>query len=266
MPAAFQHLLLTRFNVRVFSDRGTDPDWLRHRLRFFERICAPAVFGQTTRTFDWLLFCDAATPGWALENLRTILGDDPRVTLDFVVGPETVERRRRAVAAMLRPETTHLITTRLDNDDGIARTFLETVQRQFAGQDLEYVNLPDGHTCFLGRIYRWRDESSPFLSLIERIDGRAAAFQTVMAQPHQRVKHAHAVRQVECGPAWLQMIHGQNVWNMVRGRQRPLAEIRHLYPEAVHAAISRSTGLWARREAWDYWMRRLAKRLQRRSA
>lgn len=266
MPAPFQHLLLTRFNVRIFSDRGTDPDWLRHRFRFFETVCVPSVLEQTTRAFRWLLFCDAETPGWALEKLRVLVGDDSRVTLAFVIGPESADQRWRAVATALRPETTHLITTRLDNDDGLSRTFLETVQHQFAGQDFEYVNLPAGHTCFLGRIYRWRDESNPFLSLIERIDGRASGAQTVMARAHQRVKHAHVVRQVECGPAWLQMIHGQNVWNMVRGRQRPLAEIRSLYPASVHAAIARSTGLWARREAWDYWMRRLAKRLHRRSA
>lgn len=264
MAESFQHLLLTRFNLRIFGCRGSDPDWLAHRFRFFERICAPSVMAQTTRDFQWLLYCDAASPAWALERLRAVVGDDDRVILAFIDGPDTPERRRAAVEAVLRPGITHLVTSRLDNDDGLARPFMETVQRQFAGQDFEFVNFPDGHTCFRGRAYAWRHLSSPFLSLVERITGPGHVIRTVMDEPHQLVAARYPVRQVECGPAWLQVIHGRKVCNMVRGRPRPVAELRARHAAEVVAAAGDAAGLWGCRETWDYWARRIMKKFRRR--
>lgn len=262
MADAFQHLLLTRFNVRIFGSRGTDPDWLAHRFRFFERICWPSVMAQTVRGFQWLLFCDSETPAWALERLRSLIGDDGRMVIAFLDGPETPEGRRAAIEAVLRPGITHLVTSRLDNDDGLARSFIEMVQRQFAGQDFEFINFPAGHTCFRGRVYALEHPSSPFLSLVERLGGDGS-FRTVFCEPHQEVVSRCPMRQVAGGPAWLQVIHGRNVCNMVRGRPRPLAELRSCYSADVLAAVGDTDGLWGRREAWDYWARRLAKKLPR---
>lgn len=266
MDRPFQHLLLTRFNVRIFGSRGSDPDWLTHRFRFFERICFPSVMAQTVRDFHWILFCDTATPDWALARLRALIGADDQVSLAFLDGPDTEEHRRVAIGAVERPGITHLVTSRLDNDDGLACRFIETVQAQFEGQDFEFINLPDGHTCFQGRVYGWRHESSPFLSLVERIGGPHGPVRTVMGAPHQEVAARYPVRQVECGPAWLQVIHGKNAWNVVRGTVRPLDDLRHRYSADVIAAVADAAGLRGVREGWAYRVRRIMKNVRRRPA
>lgn len=263
MNGRFQHVLLTRFNVRIFGSHGLDPEWLTHRFRFFERICFPSVMAQSIRGFRWILFCDRTTPDWALARLRSLIGTDDRVVTAFIDGPDTPENRHATIAPLLPPGATHLITSRLDNDDGLACRFIETVQEQFAEQDFEFINFPDGHTCFHGRVYGWRHPSSPFLSLVERIAGSGGTLRTVMSEPHQEVAARFPVRQVECGPAWLQVIHGRNAWNMVRGTARPLADLEGCYSPDVVAAVGDATGTWGRRERLGYWARRIRKKFLR---
>jgi len=262
MAASFQHLLLTRFNVQIFTGQGSDTAWLEHRFRFFERVCVPSVLSQTVLGFRWVLFCDAASPTWVLDRLRTSIGAAAAPVFVFIDGPETRENFRAALAPLLAPGHTHLITSRLDNDDALAVRFMETVQAQFTGQDFEFVNFPEGHTCFQGRVYALRHPSSPFLSLVERLD-TPETIRTVMCEPHQEVASRYPVRQVECGPAWLQIIHGRNVCNMVRGRSRPLADLRPFHSAEVVAAAGDAAGLWGREETWRYWSRRLAKKFRR---
>lgn len=263
MADSFQHVLLTRFNVRIFGSRGLDPAWLAHRFRFFERICFPSVMTQSATDFRWILFCDTTTPDWALARLRALIAADRRVEPVLIDGPDTPEVLQAAITSGLPPEATHLVTSRLDNDDGLARRFMETVQEQFAGQEYEFVNFPEGHTCFQGRVYGWRHPSSPFLSLVERLTGPDRGCRTVMCEPHQEVAARCPVRQVECGPAWLQVIHGQNAWNMVRGADRPLADLDPHHAPEVIAAVADAAGTWGRRETLAYWARRIRKKFLR---
>jgi len=263
MTASFQHVLLTRFNVRIFGSHGLDPAWLAHRFRFFERICFPSVMAQTARDFRWILFCDTTTPDWALQRLRALIGDDGRIAPVLIDGPDTPEIRHAAIAAGLPAAVTHLITSRLDNDDGLARRFMETVQEQFAGQDDEFINFPEGHTCFQGRVYAWRHPSSPFLSFVERRAAPDHVVKTVLSEPHHEVATRFRVRQVECGPAWLQVIHGRNAWNMVRGAARPPKDLEPFYSPDVVAAVTDARGTWGRRETLAYWIRRIKKKFVR---
>jgi hypothetical protein len=62
------HLLLTRFNLRIFRDRrdlgeesGYDR-WLRHRIATFERTCLPSILRQKRRPDLWLLGLDGERP------------------------------------------------------------------------------------------------------------------------------------------------------------------------------------------------------------
>src|SRR5579862_8573015 len=77
----FDHVLLTRFNVRYVEDPnapsiGVDPGWLADRFALFEQHCLPSVLGQTEQNFAWILFFDKATPqpfaarAQALADLR----------------------------------------------------------------------------------------------------------------------------------------------------------------------------------------------------
>jgi len=123
----FSHFLVTRFNVRLpFGGRvNLDPRWLDHRHALFERFCLPAVTGQSTKAFRWLLLCDARTP----EPHRSRLEGYERVSnAEIIWVDDEVQAGLRAAVAARLGHGTHVITSRLDNDDAICRDFVERVQ------------------------------------------------------------------------------------------------------------------------------------------
>lgn len=212
--ARVAHLLLTRFNVphaRYARDkRGAatcTPEWLAHRFELFERFCLPSVRGQRGADFDWLVFFDEVTP----EPFRgRILAyrDVPRLRPCFAAHFDELPERVRAEAP---PEAEYLITSRLDNDDALARDALRAVRGAFCRQPLEFVNLATGYILARGALHRARLPRNPFLSLIER---RAAEpWPTAWGVAHDRAHEIGPVRDLAERPYWLQVVHDRNLTN-----------------------------------------------------
>src|SRR4051794_4900698 len=155
MTPEFRHLLITKFNIRTSGTNEASPmrldkEWLRDRLAEFETFCAPSVEAQTTRDFSWLVLCDEESPSWFKAAMSSngdlitplFLGDVTNATL-----PALLKER----GYVDRPG---LITSRLDNDDAIARNLLETVQDLYVGQERLFVNFPLGVRAHGGYLYR----------------------------------------------------------------------------------------------------------------
>ena len=105
-----EHLLLTMFNVRrsTWGFRGLDPDWLDHRMPFFETFCAPSVGAQTNKDSRWLIYVDPATP---LDRI----GSAVPVGVDIELAPVDADQGiNDAVAQRWRGE---VLTSKVDNDD-----------------------------------------------------------------------------------------------------------------------------------------------------
>lgn len=195
------HIVMTRFNVR-FSDDSQPPneDWLRHRLEIFERYTAPSMAAQTALPDEWLLFCDEASPSWLTARLAQI------GTVRLVRGPFTSMTASEAVGA----PCASLITTRLDNDDAIARNFLEMVRR--AADQPGYLNVIHGLQLAGDRLYLRSDPSNAFIS---RVEHRTS--ETVFSTPHDVIIERGRVHQIRATPSWLQIVHDQNLSNAAHG-------------------------------------------------
>jgi hypothetical protein len=232
------HLVLTRFNVRWIVGPH-DTDWLAHRFDLFERYCLPSMRGQTEQGFRWLVFFDESTP----EPFRSRVdgyADWPAFTPCFI-GPPSSEVYDAAIAAHLGGAE-RLLTTRLDNDDALARDAVERLQAEVRPGPREFLNFPDGYVWHRGRLYAHSHPSNAFLSLSEP----AAGFRSAWADPHEEAARVAPVRQVPGGPAWLQVIHEHNVSNRVRGRRYPADRVRadfalDLGPEAADEGAA---GYW----------------------
>jgi hypothetical protein len=204
---------MTRFNVRLsFSRSGPDDNWLRSRLALFEKHTLRSVQSQTLPLDHWLIFCDDESPIWFREALSAML-DRPAWQPVWVSGLFTPDAASAAVAS--RIQRRHVITSRLDNDDVIARPFLEHVQAQFVGQAFQFVNFTHGLQYAGGRIYHRSDPSNAFASLIESVsNGRP---RTIFLDGHHRLALHGPVHQVRAEPIWLQLVHGGNVANQIAG-------------------------------------------------
>ncbi|MEY3703430.1 MAG: hypothetical protein RLZZ561_1050 [Pseudomonadota bacterium] len=214
-----RHIILTRFNVPT---KGREADiraktgWLERRFDLFERFCLPSVAGQTRRDFSWIIYFDAMTPAPFRARIARAQQCFPFTALFRDALP--LEDVRADVSAQLPNGKGRVLTTRLDNDDALARDFVARVQDAGAMHPTgTALNFPNGFSWRKGWVYAARDQSSPFASVVED----AVEFQTIWARPHAVLGEAFRLIQIEDGPAWLQVIHGDNVTNRIKGRQRP---------------------------------------------
>jgi hypothetical protein len=208
LPATFEHLVLTRFNTRLDGAEGLSSDWLEHRFRLFEEFCLPSVLGQSVRNFQWLLFCDPDTPREFRLRLESVLSDS-RFHLCFVRRfEEILEAARKFVPA----GCSHLITTTLDNDDALAKTYIERVQSEFREQEFEILNFLVGYRLNLltSKLYRSRRQTNPFVSLVEL---NTPAVKTIRGcGPHSLLgTRMPLIRDIEANALWLQVIHERNL-------------------------------------------------------
>ena len=215
------HFLLTRFNVPMVldvapkdqpGDRGITPEWLTHRFDLFERFCLSSVKAQQGAEFRWLIYFDERTPEpfreRALAAARLFPSLEPRFVRAFEL-PVVAEELR----ARMPPGCNRLITSRLDNDDAIRGDFMASVQRAAGGETSAVINFPVGFSFVEGRLYLDRQRSNPFTSLIEKPE----TARTIFAIDHRYLGDVAPVRQHHIGPAWMQVIHGRNLCNQVRG-------------------------------------------------
>jgi Putative rhamnosyl transferase len=212
----FTHLVLTRFNTAIGyapSAKRLEKDWLTARLALFEQYCLPSVAGQQDAEFRWLIFFDAASPAWFKAKISAL---QPLVTPVYVEGQASDAVLRRHVIETGLVSSRYLLTTRLDNDDAIARSHLQLVQRAFSGQAREFVTFPCGLQSFRGHLYQVNWPSNPFLSLIEAVDSKEN-ITTVFCIAHDHLHKAGLVQRVKSPPQWLQVLHTANLANELRG-------------------------------------------------
>lgn len=241
--ADLQHFLLTRFNVREEPDKTeliSDPGWLGHRFGLFEEFCLPSVAAQTVPEFTWLIFFDEATPGPFRQRIEQHAQTVPNLRPVYVV-----EHSQAVVAEVLshfvHGSASHVITSRLDNDDAVSRDYIERIQRAFSHQDCEVLNFPYGIVWHKGRAYLHHDPSNAFATLVEKRTG--SNLLTVCARPHPKLSQVASVRQLDGGPGWLQTVHGTNQRNRVRGWRVHSNEVSHLFALEPTVAPAPSQGV-----------------------
>jgi hypothetical protein len=216
---AFRHVILTRFNVKIEQAPRPDPHWLEERFSLFERFCLPSVRAQSCRNFVWILFCDPDIPASYRDRIREYSRWSALRPIYFRHMFDS--GMARAAVSELARGYTHLITTRLDNDDAICRTFVESVQQRFDGQEFEFLNFTNGYVWHEGRVWSTQHFSNPFVSLVES----AAEYTTVYCGNHMEIGRQGPVRQIVSPRGWLQVVHGRNLSNRVWGTPRPDANL-----------------------------------------
>lgn len=247
MGASFTHILLTRFNIKFPGlqnkfTHGLDPTWLRHRFDLFETFCLPSVRSQTNRNFRWLVLFDEETPEEfrrRFEGHRDFSNMKPVYISEFKL-PVVQE----CILDEVRESDTHVIVSRLDNDDAISSDFIDQVQCRFSAQDLLFVNFPRGFELQGGKLYERRALSNSFISVIERCDGRFL----FITSSHLELSHIGPIVNVETHPLWMIVCHDANICNRAQGIRVPASSLglRFTLSKELGAAESRFAVSWDR--------------------
>src|SRR5690349_13551625 len=179
-------------------------------MALFERFCLPTVRGQTRQDFKWLVLFAADTPRTFKAKIERLAEWPNFVPVYLAAGTEHVGRL--VVAPYLDGSPQTLITTRLDNDDGLCRTYVEEMRR-FAGVSARTVlQFPNGYVWNRGRIYLDRQEHNAFATLVEPLAGGAGSeYVTIYKGSHSDLHRLGPVVDVGDAPGWLQVVHGSNV-------------------------------------------------------
>lgn len=219
--ANVHQLLLTRFNIRA-SGAGYRPDrppgWLEHRYELFVRFCAPSVAAQVEEDFDWLVFCDVETEPAMLDRLA---GTDPRIRL-IVLPPMGPDPDWLYVRHYARRDAEVVISTRLDNDDGLSRRALRRVREHVpeflaSGHPRAIFNPRFGYKLEVtsGRVFAADMPSNAFLSMLEHAPSAGPLLGAYSAN-HATMQRRFPTYQEPEERLWLQLVHERNVSNSIR--------------------------------------------------
>lgn len=231
------HVVVTRFNVAILDRAAPSEDWLRQRLDLFGDVTLPSMLSQVVAPDHWLIFCDAASPAWFRHRLGSMI--PPWAELVWVEGPFRSDRVSHEVG--LRAAAGTLLTTRLDNDDCVARDFISAIQEKCVPGEPYFINFTVGAQYQDGRFYYRLDPSNAFISFVEPA---STSPRTVLLDTHNRLGRHAPITQVHTHPVWLQIIHGGNQANVVRGvrvhpsRVVPYFEVKLDVVQSGRAAIA----------------------------
>jgi hypothetical protein len=224
------HVILTRFNLPstgVESLVRAQEGWLRARVDLFERYCLPSVRAQRSKNFAWLVYFDPESPGWLLDKVRHYASDGLMrpIYRSAVSSEELLSDLKDAT----QHEGRNLLTTNLDNDDGLAVDFVERLQRVQRTHDHEAVYFVSGLIKNGNRLYRRRDKRNAFCSVLESWEQP----RTCWSEWHNLLGQTMPVVELGGAPGWLQVVHGTNVSNRVHGQLADAAPFTTLFPELL---------------------------------
>ena len=229
-------VLLTRFNVKtgvIASPKIHAIDWLLGRLNLFESVTLPAISAQTRPPDAWLVFFDEGMPDLIQDRIRAL-----REKFSYLHPVYCAELSSATYKAAIQQHVSDsaqwLISTRIDNDDAIHPSLLEQVYDSAHPGRREFINPLHGLIVAGPHAFRKRDASSPFISLSEPMTD----FKTVWIDQHQRLKTHGTVRQLRLPDAWIQLVHGGNIANQVRGlRARYYSIDMRILPHALRSQL-----------------------------
>jgi hypothetical protein len=216
-------ILLTRFNVRigaVANPKVTSTHWLAERMHLFRHVTVASIRSQRVQPDRWFVFFDVATPEATRREIAQLQREVPILAPVFCEGLGA-DVYLTAVRSWLPSSTEWLISTRIDNDDALHPNALASVYESAEIGRKEFINPLRGLVVSGGKAFRKRDYSSPFISLSEP----SHAFSTVWVGQHHKLRNFGSVRQIAAKDLWIQVVHGGNLANQVRGVRAPIARI-----------------------------------------
>lgn len=237
MSVRIKHVFLTRFNIpspgRELYLRS-QPGWLADRFRLFRDYCLPSVAQQTERDFEWVIFFDEQTPAefkQIISDLQAVVPFQAEFT-DLFMMPEIIPSVLPRYA-----DCDWLLTTRLDSDDILAVDHVARLREAARAGISQVFNFPNGAILStrtaVPRLYQIVDRKNPFASLLEPMSLKA---RTIWHEIHVNIARLAPVTQIEGRPAWLQVVHGGNVSNRIKGTRVRLSSMVDLFPtiSALH--------------------------------
>lgn len=206
--------ILTRFNIALHKHEDRYPDYdayMQSRIEWFELTTIPSVKNQSCKNFEWLVLIDSATPDkwkrkiyslsdcfWVVEidsdslDIGDAVGDGPQSK----IGIEAMRRFGYNPKDLI-------ITSRLDNDDCLARHYVWRVRKSL-NRPRSGIQFVQGYYWYhaarlKGKFYNSVYKKNMFPAVIEKGD----SLKTVFEIDHPRLEKKFNVDYQNGGAMWL---------------------------------------------------------------
>lgn len=222
----YKHIIITRFNLpqRWKSDKKgnivLDTIWLKDRFNLFQNFCLPSMIGQTSKNFEWWVYFDINTE----SSFKKIIEDFEKKYSNFIAKYEKnydsfeVNMPIDISNKIKKENKDWLITTRLDNDDMLAKDTVEILQKKLNYQNNILLEIPWGYTLEMGqksKLRKVRSQLNPFISYVEKVE-IDKVIKSVYFHQHTEWRDIKSVI-VTNRPQWVQVIHSKNLINGING-------------------------------------------------
>lgn len=217
----FEHFILTRFNVKAntwsedkFNNPTLTKSWLEQRFKLFEKYCLPSILNQSNPNFKWLIYFDDEIEEQYRKKIDSYCSKFKLIIPKYVNSMGQMYKNLHSdIIDSIHGKPRYLITTRLDNDDGLAINTISKIQNFFNCQKYEFVNfykglLYDPKRKLLLEKYQL---NNPFISLIEQYNSNS--FTTVWCGEHGKLSNLGEVININTNYHWIQIIHENNLSN-----------------------------------------------------
>lgn len=218
----YSHFIITRFNLpqKWQADKNGKKVlgnvWLEKRFKLFEDYCLPSVASQTNKKFKWWVYFDSKTPQVYKDKIATY----SRQYVFFCPKyKQNYELFLAGLAYDIKKEandTAVVITTRLDNDDVLSKSFVAEIQNTVTDEEC-ILEFPKGYNLTIFKETKLKEMTyplNPFISLVEKLDD---TLKTVYAKDHGGWENTPK-KVVSNRPNWVQIIHDSNVYNFEKGK------------------------------------------------
>lgn len=186
-------------------------------MELFEKYCFPSVMAQDSDDFEWILLMDAGTPQWCIDRmdaLKKICAGMKTVYVSRENSRHFAAVFKEAVSGM-KGDCERVITTYLDNDDAISRSFVREV-RSAADKvrNGTVISFFRGYQyfCDIRMATMVEYPNNHFISLVESAEDPRTVFGY---GSHISIDRLLAVRMID-RPGWIEVVHGNNVDNDVK--------------------------------------------------
>tara|TARA_R110002153_G_scaffold65985_2_gene176572 strand:+ start:4749 stop:5486 length:738 start_codon:yes stop_codon:yes gene_type:complete len=215
------HIIFCRFNLQ-FKDKPItyegNPCWLEKRLALFKKYCINAFINQTDPNFKLLLYCDNTTPDPYKSELLKLESqyDFIFICWDYskAYGKGFTQTFKISILNNIKkltpPGTKEIICSRYDCDDILEIRYNEFIK--LAHQNYDIISLAKGlywdvnTNQFLDSTF----PTGPFVSVKSNLDNFLSP---VEEEHHDYVRKKGGKPIITKENLWIQIIHGENVWN-----------------------------------------------------
>jgi len=155
MKRTYRHVIITRFSVRFNMETEKngnlfDLDRLKKRMEVFKAVCLPSLLKQSWKNFYWVILIDSKLPSDYKDELMSIASKHKFIRiLEWKPDHYKLWKIDWLKDAGINIDVNHIITTRLDDDDALHKSFTQTVQRYYKTggylvKSLMFITFPSG--------------------------------------------------------------------------------------------------------------------------